>query len=219
MRGVKRNQQEIKMSKPDLNELWDKMCSKDDLKSFEAIYYTLFPKLIRFCQYYVTQQEIAEEIVSDIFVKVWQNRKHNGQVQKPDTYLFIAVKNQSLKQLKKAGTMKLVELGDAEEQHFTAVVSPEKELERKELHLELERAVDQLPAQAKMVFRLIKENDLKYKEVAELLDISPRTVQTQLFRAIAKLRVTLQTHAPGNIGSNLLIVPTLTFILEYFLKL
>ncbi|MDR6786592.1 RNA polymerase sigma-70 factor [Pedobacter africanus] len=207
------------MSKPDLNELWDKMCSEDDVKSFEAIYYALFPKLIRFCQYYVTQQEIAEEIVSDIFVKVWQNRKHNGQVQKPDTYLFIAVKNQSLKHLKKAGTMKLVELGDAEEQHFTAGVSPEKELERKELHLELERAVDQLPAQAKMVFRLIKENDLKYKEVAELLDISPRTVQTQLFRAIAKLRVTLQTHAPGAVGSNLLILTTLTFILEYFLKL
>ena len=208
------------MSKPDLNELWGRICSEDDVKSFDALYYALFPKLIRFCQYYVLQQEIAEEIVSDIFVRVWKNRKQNGHVLKPDTYLFIAVKNQSLKHLKKAGMVKLVELDQTQEQHFAAGNNPQDELERKELNRELERAVDQLPAQAKTVFRLIKENDLRYKEVAELLDISPRTVQTQLFRAIAKLRVSLQAHAKRGINSNnLLILMTLTFILEYFLRL
>nr|WP_121271118.1 RNA polymerase sigma-70 factor [Pedobacter schmidteae] len=208
------------MSKPDLNELWSKICVEDDVKSFEALYYRLFAKMIRYCHYYIPQQQIAEEIVSEIFVKVWQNRKQNNNVLKPDTYLFIAVKNQSLKYLKKTAQVKLVELEQTQEERFIPGSDPQGALERKELHIELERAVDELPAQAKTVFRLIKENDMKYKEVAELLEISPRTVQTQLFRAIAKLRVSLQAYArKGMNTNNLFILIVFTFILDFFLKL
>nr|WP_233166767.1 sigma-70 family RNA polymerase sigma factor [Pedobacter sp. ASV2] len=77
--------------------------------------------------------------------------------------------------------------------------NPEIIFEQKELHKKLDHAIETLPPQAKIIFRLIKENGMKYKEVADILGISPRTVQTQLFRAIAKLRVILKPGAQNNV--------------------
>ncbi|WP_214229306.1 RNA polymerase sigma-70 factor [Pedobacter sp. B4-66] len=187
----------MKTVKPDLSSLWIRMSVEDDVKSFEALYYALFNKLFKFCCYYVTQKEIAEDIISEIFVKCWENRKVNLHVTNPETYLFVAVRNQSLKHLKKYSGIRITELELSGEYPFSDNNNPEKELERKELHVKLDSAIEKLPLQAKMVFRLIKENGMRYKEVAEILDISPRTVQTQLFRAIDKLRVTLFAYKEG----------------------
>ncbi|WP_259066513.1 RNA polymerase sigma-70 factor [Mucilaginibacter sp. X4EP1] len=175
----------------DLTELWEKICLDDDAQAFEWLYYALFNKLIKFSIYYIHQREVAEEIVSEVFVKCWNNRKSLSHIDYPESYLFIAVKNQSLKYRKKYSNIHLVELED-NDFHLVDLSDPSKKLERKELHHRLDQAIEMLPMQARIVFRLIKENGLKYKEVAEILDISPRTVQTQLFRAIDKLRHTLK---------------------------
>jgi len=178
--------------KPDLLELWKKICLTDDVKAFEQLYYTLFGKLIKFSIYYVHQREAAEEIVSEVFVKCWSNRNSLSHIEYPESYLFIAVKNQSLKYHKKYSNIHLVELDDHQFQ-LVDLADPSKKLEIKELHHRLDKAIETLPMQARMVFRLIKENGLKYKEVAQILEISPRTVQTQLFRAIDKLRQALKS--------------------------
>jgi len=176
----------------DLTELWGKICQDDDAQAFERLYYALFNKLIKFSVYYVHQREVAEEIVSEVFVKCWNNRKSLSHIDYPESYLFIAVKNQSLKYRKKYSNIHLVELEDNDFQ-LVDLSDPSKKLERKELHHRLDQAIEMLPMQARIVFRLIKENGLKYKEVADILSISPRTVQTQLFRAIDKLRQTLKS--------------------------
>jgi len=205
------------------------MSIEDDVKSFEALYYALFNKLFKFCCYYVTQKEIAEDIISEIFVKCWENRKVNLHVINPETYLFVAVRNQSLKYLKKSSEVHITELEMCGEYPFSDNDNPQKELERKELHIKLDNAIEKLPLQAKMVFRLIKENGLRYKEVAEILNISPRTVQTQLFRAIDKLRATLLTYKEGkgqsgnddkqNISGKIISLIFLISITNYFLEL
>lgn len=209
--------------KTDLTQLWSKICIEDDTKAFEKLYYALFNKLIKFSIYYVNRREIAEDIVSEVFVKCWNNRKELGHVQYPESYLFIAVKNQSLQHLKKYSNVYMVEM---EEHEFRLVdySDPSKKIERKELHHQLDQAIETLPAQARMVFRLIKENGLKYKEVAEILDISPRTVQTQLFRAIAKLRVALKPLSEGinkqsDDGKLIVMLIMLVNLVKYFIRL
>jgi len=167
---------------------------EDDLKSFEILYYHLFNKLIRFCVFYVGRKEVAEEIVADIFVRCWENRKAETIILNLETYLFTAVRNQSLKYIKKNAAVHLVEIEPANEFYFMDALNPEKVLENKELHHKLDQAIDKLPEQARIIFKLIKENGMKYKEVAEILNISPRTVQTQLFRAIDKLRISLKAY-------------------------
>jgi len=181
--------------------LWEKICLQDDMKAFEMLYYLLFPRLIKFCRYYVVRKEIAEEIVSEIFVKCWQNRKSEITIVKLETYLFTAVRNQSIKYIRKNANVHLVEIEDSDQFRLVDKADLEKEFGNKELYQQLDRAIEKLPPQAKIIFRLIKENGMKYKEVAEILKISPRTVQTQLFRGIAKLRIILQPYYLRNYQS------------------
>jgi len=142
----------------------------------------------------VHQKEAAEEIVSDVFVKCWEGRKGLTEIVNPETYLFVCVKNQSLNYVKKYSNIHLVQIESSDKVEFVNTYDPEKELERKELHFLLDQAIAKLPQQACIVFKLIKGDRMKYKEVAEILNISPRTVQTQLFRAIKKLSAILSDH-------------------------
>jgi RNA polymerase sigma-70 factor (ECF subfamily) len=147
---------------------------------------------------YIHQKEAAEEIVSDLFVKCWKNRKDLAKVINPETYLFVAVKNQSLNYLKKFSHIHLVQIESTDRVEFINTYDPEKELELKELHFLLDQAISTLPQQARIIFKLIREDGMKYKEVAEILNISPRTVQTQLFRAIKKLSIILANYRPAS---------------------
>lgn len=181
-------------NKTDILSLWNKLCLEDDLRAFEVLFHSLNARLVKFCIFYIKQKEPAEEIVSDVFVKCWENRASLHEVKNPETYLFVAVKNQSLNYLKRFSAIHVVQIEDSDEVEIVNTFDLEKELERKELHFLLDQAVATLPPQACLIFRLIKEDGLKYKEVAEILNISHRTVQTQLFRAIKKLSVILSAH-------------------------
>jgi len=184
----------LKDKRVDILNLWKRISIHDDDKAFESLFYLLNTQLIRFCMMYIHQTEAAEEIVSDVFVKCWLNRKSLLDIQNLDTYLFVAVKNQSLNYLKKYSHIHLVQIEDTNELKFVNTFNPQEELEKKELIFKIEQSIEALPQQCRIIFRLIKEDGLKYKEVAEILDISPRTVQTQLFRAVKKLSVSLSDY-------------------------
>lgn len=187
----------MKISTFNTLELWKKVCLNDDLNAFEQLFHALNTKLIKFCVFYIRQKEAAEDIVSEVFIRCWEGRKNLTEIGNPETYLFVAVKNQSLNYLKKYSSIHLVEVESTNELAFIDTFDPAKELERKELNFLLDQAISTLPQQACLVFRLIKEDGLRYKEVAEILNISPRTVQTQLFRAIKKLSVILAHQQQG----------------------
>lgn len=144
---------------------------------------------------YIHQKEEAEEIVTDVFVKSWLNRGNMQHIQRPDTYFFVAVKNQSLNYLKKYSSIHVLPIEDSGETNLIDTANPHFQLEKKELHFYLDQSIEALPQQCRIIFRLIKEDGLKYKEVAEILNISPRTVQTQLFRALQKLSITLSGYS------------------------
>ncbi|SDH64171.1 RNA polymerase sigma-70 factor, ECF subfamily [Pedobacter terrae] len=182
----------MKAAKPDLVVLWSKICLEDDIKSFEQLYRFLYSRLIKFSTYYVNDKQVAEDVVAEVFVKCWENRAASTHVLNPESYFFIAIKNQSLKYLKKNSSITFIDLVNENDNIAVSTHTPDYILETKELHQQLDHAIAGLAPQAATVFRLIKESGMKYKEVAELLNISPRTVQTQLFRAIAKLRTVLQ---------------------------
>ncbi|WP_114938246.1 RNA polymerase sigma-70 factor [Mucilaginibacter endophyticus] len=184
--------------KVDTLKLWKLICNNDDENAFELFFHVLNNSLIKFCVLYVHQREIAEEIVSDVFVKCWLNRKNLTEIQNPETYLFVAVKNQSLNHIKKYSSIHLVQIEETNSVEFVNTYNPQKEIENKELIFRMDQAIAGLPQQCRIVFRLIKEDGMKYKEVAEILNISPRTVQTQLFRAIKKLSVVLTQYNRHN---------------------
>lgn len=165
-----------------------------DQRSFEHLYRLFFARLLNFSLLFVHKKEIAEETVNDVMMKVWNKRENITEVKNLETYLFVAVRNQSLNYLSQYSHLHIAIEPENDRGEIINLNDPEKELEWKEIHFRLNQAIDQLPEQCKTVFRLIKEEGFRYKQVAEILNISPRTVETQLFRAIKKLNKVIDIY-------------------------
>lgn len=174
--------------------LLDNIRQKDDQKAFEELFRIFYERLLKFCIAYIHDKEHAEEIVSNVFLKIWMKRKELPAIQNPEIYLFISVKNHSLNYLKQYSSYKVVFLEDEGVHELVNTHDAGKEMERKELRFKMNQAIETLPDQCKIIFMLVKEEGLKYKEVAHILDISPRTVETQLVRAMKKLSMALTPY-------------------------
>jgi RNA polymerase sigma-70 factor (family 1) len=180
--------------------------ARGDQRSFEDLYRLFFARLFNFAMLYVHKKEIAEEVVNDVMMKVWNKKQTLQEIQNLETYLFVAVRNQSLNYLAQYSNYHVALEPDNGRGEIINLNDPEKELEWKEIHLRLNQAIDQLPEQCRTVFKLIKEEGFRYKQVAEILSISPRTVETQLFRAIKKLDKVIELYiddAPRKKGPQL----------------
>jgi RNA polymerase sigma-70 factor (family 1) len=158
-----------------------------DQRAFEDLYRLFFPRLINFVLLYVHKKEIAEEIVNDVMMKTWNRKEELTGIRHLETYLFVAARNHSLNYLSQYSVFHIELEPDHLQGQLVNLTDPGKELEWKELYFRLNQAIDELPDQCRTVFRLIREEGFRYKQVAEILNISPRTVETQLFRAIRKL--------------------------------
>jgi len=172
----------LQKNKEYIARLLEKICRHNDQKAFEEIFQIFYERLLNFCIVYVKDKACAEEIISSVLLKLWMKRKET-EIRNLETYLFIAVKNMSLNHIKQYSNLRLVYLEDAGVHQMINPHDPGKELERRELIFKMNDAIETLPLQCKIIFKLIKEEGLKYKQAAEILDISPRTVETQLVRA------------------------------------
>ncbi|TAJ14303.1 RNA polymerase sigma-70 factor [Marinilabiliaceae bacterium JC017] len=136
------------------------------------------------------QAESAEEVVSDVFVKLWEKRATVTEVDHIKSYLYTAVRNKAISTLR--GRKKdTVSLEDIQEYHFEPVAGPDDSMIDQETLDQINRAIEHLPARTKMVFSLAKIQGLKYKEIAELCDISVKTVDYHVAGAIEKICNTL----------------------------
>jgi RNA polymerase sigma-70 factor (ECF subfamily) len=167
--------------------LLQKIQDHDDEQSFKEFYQLFFFRLYQFAYSYVHSKEIAEEVVNDVFLSLWQKRKTFDTINNINVYLYVAVKNASLNMVRKN---KKVLTGFPDElaaDHLHLVPNPELILISRELQLHIREAIEQLPPRCKIIFKLIKEEGLSYKEVACILDVSVKTVDTQLYLALKKL--------------------------------
>ncbi len=202
----------------DIQELWSQIVEKSDPKAFECLFYALNPRLIKFCLFYVHSKEVAEELVSDIFVKCWKRKSELLHVKNIETYLFIAAKNQALNYVKRFSSIHLVAIDESSMQ-LVDMYRPDREMEKRELLFKLDQAIESLPRQCRIIFRLVKDEGMKYKEVAEILGISQRTVQTQLFRAMKKLNTEMTPYLKSTeIDSVINLTLTILFAFTLFVS-
>lgn len=176
----------------DLQVLWDAVCKADDQQSFRQLFDHFYPRLVRFATDLAISREAAEEIVSDVFVQLWKNRREGEPILYLKTYLYTAVRNRCYNHHRDEQKHQWLEL-EAESAPLAGDVHPQ--LEWKEMQQWLDKAIATLSPQGRTIFRLIREEGFKYKEVALLLEISPRTVETQLVRATSRLREALQQYS------------------------
>lgn len=187
----------MKTDKVYLNTLWQNVSANGDQRSFEELFHSCYQRLVRFAVEYVQSHESAEEIVSDIFLKLWAGRETYRDVQNIETYLFTAVRNQSLNYLRKFSALRVVSTDQPEQFGIARSHDPYKASEWKELLARLDAAVELLPPKRRKIFRLVREEGFRPREVAEIMNISPRTVETQLFKAVKTLHAVLRPYLSG----------------------
>lgn len=163
-----------------------------DQKAFKKLYELLFVKLYQFSFSYMRSKEVAEEIVNDVFLTFWQKRATLDSIGNMNVYLYVAVKNACLNHLRKNNLSLPVSLDDLTTEHLQITVNPETLLISLEMQAQVQEAIEQLPPRCRMIFKLVKEDGLSYKEVAAILDVSPKTIDSQLCIAIKKLSGLLQ---------------------------
>ena len=184
--------------KKDLKQYLDRLSKQDDQDAFKAIFDQYFERLLNFSISYVKQHAAAEDILSDVFLKLWEGREKLTQIENFDAYLFTIVKNRSLNYLeKKKRRIDLFLEKGAHYMELTDHYTPESNYEFEELNLLFDETIKGLPGQCKRVFELVRNQKLKYKEVAAILDISTKTVDAHLTKAIKRLRQSFNDFHAG----------------------
>ncbi len=165
----------------------------DNQKSFADFFNHYYPRLLGFSASIVRSEILAEEVVSDVFVKVWNNRLRILEVDNLDFYLFTSVRNQSLSYLKKR-RIEYTDIGNINDMSFINKIHPESELLDQELLDKVNKAIDKLPPKCQMIFKLSRDEGFKYQEVAELLELSKSTVKNQMTLALKKIKEELSDY-------------------------
>jgi RNA polymerase sigma-70 factor (family 1) len=159
----------------------------DDYAAFEKIFKRTYKSLCALSTGMVKKHDLAEEIVDDVFCSVWKNRKKIQITASFHSYLLAAVRNKSYDWLRKLRHEKITLLENAATVACGQSIAHET-LIYEELHEQVEAAIQGLPKQCRMIFLISRDQDLKYKEIAEILNISIKTVDTQMGRAFKYLR-------------------------------
>jgi RNA polymerase sigma-70 factor (family 1) len=179
-----------------------KRISEGDKEAFDIFFESYYLKLIHFAQIFVDSEQQAEDIVSEVLTNILINRKKIFVLENFDAYLYSSVKNKALSLVKrrKVADDYSKHVCNTEQNNFT-FVDPHDLLVEKEFNSLIFKVIDGLPPKRKMVFQLIREEGFSYRQVAELLDISDRTVEVHLKLAIKSLRKKVKEYLLHDITS------------------
>jgi RNA polymerase sigma-70 factor (ECF subfamily) len=152
-----------------------------DNAAFEAVFRSYYARMVVFAQGFIHDRDSAENIVQGVFVRLWEKRA-SADISSLKAYLFASVRNSSLNEIKRLGVIR-----NSESKFGLEEVDCDNE--RYDFLVErLFEAVEQLPAQRRKIFLMSRVDGKKYREIAELLQLSPKTVECQMGKALEFLR-------------------------------
>lgn len=175
------------MTESEVRKLLRRIKELNSQAAFREFYHLTYDRLFRIAYYYVKHEEISQEIVLDVFLKLWEQRATLLDIRNIEDYCFILVKNASLNQLEKEDR-RLTHSSDILTDPIASDSSPEETLISEELFARYVKALDRLPERCREVFIRIREEKQTYAEVAEALGISTKTVDAQLQKATIRLK-------------------------------
>ncbi len=179
------------MNPTDDNELFIKLKDGDE-QAFKVLFQKYYSSLCHFARQFLGDKELAEETVQDMFVKIWEKRASLNVETSFKNYLFRSVRNHCLNQIQHE---------KIKQQYATKILeTAHQEIDQDQYYLEvdllqrIEKSIDSLPPKRQEIFRLSREQGLKYKEIADTLKISVKTVEAQMGLALKYLRDELKDY-------------------------
>lgn len=184
----------MKTQQENITDILYQLSNNDSQTALRALCSLYSKALGRFVVLYIGSTVVAEEIVSDTFLAIWNNRKSLKEVSNFTSYIYKIAKYKSVDYLR-VQHIEQINLGEVSVDMFAYTeTTPEKELISKEGTYHLNEVINGLPTNHKLAFKLIREDGLKYKEVAAILDISVKSVEAYMTETIKVLREALKNE-------------------------
>jgi RNA polymerase sigma-70 factor (family 1) len=162
---------------------------------FEETFRKYYQSLCNYANSILKEMDESEEIVQNLFLSIWEKRSDLEITISLKSYLYRAVHNHCLNRIKH------LKIREEYQQYATSFYDASYEsvsqtIMKNELEQKIEEAIKKLPEQCRLIFRMSRFEELKYNEIAEQLELSPKTVENQIGKALKFLRIELAEYLP-----------------------
>ena len=177
------------MDNPDL---WSRISKQDDLNAFKSLHAMYYAQLCDFVFSYLKTKELCEEVISDVFFNIWHKRTELKDIRNIKSYLYTCSRNHSIDQIRKNSIRIQPDICCTEIEISDPDSELTKQIESTEFKKNIQLAMEQLPPQCRLIFKMLINDQLSYKEISQILELSRKTVEAQVLIAYKKLTVTLK---------------------------
>lgn len=175
--------------------------NNDSERAFRALFDRHYERMYRAALYFVQNEDLAKEVSLDVLAGIWEKRKSMIIPDDFRHYSFVMVRNAAINIIKKESALEgNVPITNASSVDAGFSISPEELLEQSELFETYERLVSELPERCREVYMMVKEDGRSYADVAQELNISVKTVDAQLQKALSFLRQNLSHYLDCSSG-------------------
>lgn len=168
---------------------------RGDSGAFEKIFRKYFKSLHAYAYSFMKDDELAEEIVQNVFCRIWERRDLLNADGALKAYLYRSVHNESLNYLKQQKTRSAFIVHYSKAEEITSAQASDKVMVA-ELDRQIQKALNELPQQCRTIFQLSRFEQLKYQQIADQLNLSVKTVENQMGKALKVLRLKLAEFLP-----------------------
>lgn len=158
--------------------------------ALEAVFNRYYESLCRFGIAYENDLDVVQEKVSDVFIQLWNSHDRIHEIQKPKPYLYVVVKNKLMEPVSYQKLKQTLDKGVEDE--YSTSPSIEQEIidqEQREMYVrKIQEILDQIPKKSRQIFEMSRLDELKYKEISEILGVSIKTVESHMAIALKTIR-------------------------------
>lgn len=180
------------MENDEIKRLLSAIAVENSQVAYKELFVGMHDRLRQLAYSILKSHEEAEELVSDIFIRLWLRREKLMEIETPRLYFYTTVKNLAITRLNRQKREVSMTGEDWLVRMDSIFFDPEKLMMTDELIRQVKQSVDELPPRCRLIFKLVKEDGLKYKEVAQLLHLSVKTIEAQMSIALKRIGNTMQ---------------------------
>lgn len=179
-----------------ISEILIKKISQGNREAFRAFYDITYPVIYHFVHYFLSAKNDCEEVVSEVFYIIWKQRESLLSINNLKPWLYIVCRNEVYHYLKQKERYSNISIDDLSVELSVDSSAVENKIIEEEMLDVYNTAVAELPERCKLVFLMVREQRLKYKEVAQILSITEGTVEQQMNIAIRKIISVVRKYYP-----------------------
>lgn len=179
----------------DLFKVWARGIRASDSRAFDAFFRALHGPLVRYAQRFVFEQAAAADLVQDAFVRIWDGRARLDPGQSLKAFAYRTVRNLCLNRIRDSSTREGL-LAERYESPAARMEAPDDAMDGRNLEHHLREWIGELPDRQREALELSRFQGLSHEEVAEAMDVSPRTVNNHLVKALRTIRDRVRAYEP-----------------------